>query len=258
MNNNNIPSIEPIEVKHYNYKQSKFEVADKLPFRSIICASSQGGKGILLQNLILKIYKGAFERIYIFSPTASVDDNWIPVKKYISDTLKVDNDKEQYLYDDYNPSALQKIIDTQHKVIEYQKKQKIKDLFSILIVIDDFAEDIRFMKYSQILHGLYTKSRHNAISVLTSVQKYNAVAPIIRLNSSSLYIFKLRNMREVDAFIEENSAMVDKKRLYEMYQQAVNFKPYSFFFIKLRSQDINDMFYINLEQVFKLDDDEDT
>ena len=251
-----IPTIEPIEVKHYNYKQSKYEVADKLPFRSIICASSQGGKGILLQNLILKIYRDCFQRVYLFSPTASVDDNWIPVKRYITDVLKVDDSKEKYIFDDYDPDALLKIIDTQHKVIEFQKKNKIKDLYSILIVIDDMAEDQRFMKYSKILHGLYTKSRHNAISVLTSVQKYNAVAPIIRLNSSSLYIFKLRNMKEVDAFIEENSAMVDKKRLYEMYQQAVNFKPYSFFFIKLRSQDINNMFYIGLEHVFKIDAEE--
>ena len=126
----------------------------------------------------------------------------------------------------------------------------------MLIVIDDFAEDQRFMKYSEILHGLYTKSRHSAISVLTSVQKYNAVAPSIRLNSSSLYIFKLRNLKEVDAFIEENSALVDKHRLYEMYQQAVNFKPFSFFFIKLRSQNMNEMFYINLDHVFKIDEDE--
>ena len=63
-------------------------------------------------------------------------------------------------------------------------------------------------------------------------------------------------MREVDAFIEENSALVDKHRLHDMYQQAVNFKPYSFFFIKLRSQDINEMFYINLDHVFKVDEDE--
>ena len=194
-----------------------------------------------------------FERIYIFSPTASVDDNWIPVKRYITDHLKVDNDKERYLFDDYDPQALQKIIDTQLKVIEYQKKNKIKYLFSVLIVIDDMAEDQRFMKYSKILHGLYTKSRHNATSVLTSVQKYNAVAPIIRLNSSSLYIFKLRNMK---AFVEENSAMVDKQHLYEIYHQAVNFKPYSFFFIKLRSQDINNMFYIGLEHVFKIDNED--
>ena len=76
------------------------------------------------------------------------------------------------------------------------------------------------------------------------------------MNSSSLYVFKLRNIKEVDAFIEENSAMVDRKRLYDIYQQAVKFKPYSFFFIKLPSQDINNMFYIGLEHVCKVDEDD--
>ena len=99
-----------------------------LDFRSIICASSQGGKGILLQNLNLKICKNCFE-------------NWIPVKRYITDHLKVDNDKERYLLDDCDSTALQNIINTQNKVIEYEKKNKIKHLFSVLIVIDDFAED---------------------------------------------------------------------------------------------------------------------
>ena len=96
------------------------------------------------------------------------------------------------------------MIDTQHKVVEYQKKAKIKHILSAPFVFDDFADFQRSMKCSIVLHGLYTKSRHNDISVFASVQNCNAVAPIIRLNSSS-YIFKLRSMHEVDAFIEENS-----------------------------------------------------
>ena len=48
--------------------------ADKLPFRSIIVSASPGRKGILIQNLILKIYRGCFERLYIVSPTAHIDE----------------------------------------------------------------------------------------------------------------------------------------------------------------------------------------
>ena len=48
--------------------------------------------------------------------------------------LKVDNKEEQYLYDEYNPEALAHII-----VIEYQKKNKMKKLYSCLLIIDDFA-----------------------------------------------------------------------------------------------------------------------
>jgi len=43
-----VPKIEPINVKQYEFKQSPYPQADKLPFRSIIVSASQGGKGILM------------------------------------------------------------------------------------------------------------------------------------------------------------------------------------------------------------------
>ena len=72
-----------------NINGPKLKLLIHPPFRSIISASSQGGNGTLLQNLISKICKNCFERIYIFSPTASVDDNWIPVKPCIIKTLYI-------------------------------------------------------------------------------------------------------------------------------------------------------------------------
>ena len=216
-----IPTVEPIDIPEYKYKNSKHEMMPKLPARMLCVASSTGGKTVLIQNLILKIYRGSFERIYIFSPSVNVDDTWKPVKKYITDVMKVDTEKEQVYYEEYDPIALKKLIETQHKVIDFQKKNKQKDLFSILIVVDDFADDPKFVRYSSILHGLFTRGRH-------TTQKYNVLAPIIRLNASALFIFKLKNMNEVNSFLEENSALVDKKTLYDMYQQAVNFAPFSF------------------------------
>ena len=44
-------------------------------------ASSTGGKTVLIQNQILKIYRGSFERIYIFSPSVHVDDTWTVHKR---------------------------------------------------------------------------------------------------------------------------------------------------------------------------------
>ena len=242
-----IPKIEPIHVKQYEFKQSPYPQADKLPFRSIIVSASQGGKGILIQNLVLKIYRGCFERIYIVSPTAHIDEAYKEVIKYIQKELKIDNKKEQYLFDEYNPEALEHIIDTQHKVIEYQKKNRMTKLFSCLLIIDDWAEDRVFMRYSKILHGLYTKSRHFGLSVITSSQKLNALAPIVRLNTSSLYIFKLKNQAELDTFIQEQSALIDKKTMLEIYRTAVDAQPYSFLFVKLRESDINKMFMVRFE-----------
>ena len=61
-------------------------------------------------------------------------------------------------------------------------------------------------------------------------------------------------MNEVNSFLEENSALVDKRTLYDMYQQAVNFAPYSFFYINTHANDVNNMFYINFEQRFEIGD----
>ena len=121
--------------------------------------------------------------------------------------MKVDAEKEQLYYEEYDPVALKRIIDTQHKVIDFQKKNKQKDLFSILLVVDDFADDPTFVRYSSLLHGLFTRGRHNAISRILSTHNYNVLAPISRLNASALFIVILKNMNEVNAFLEENSAL---------------------------------------------------
>ena len=68
------PVIEPIKNRQFECKQSDFEMADRLPFRSIVVSASQGGKGLLIQNHVLKTYPGCFERIYIVSPTAHIDE----------------------------------------------------------------------------------------------------------------------------------------------------------------------------------------
>ena len=89
-------------------------------------------------------------------------------------------------------------------------------------MVDDFADDPKFVRYSNVLYGCFTRGRHNAISCILSTQKYNVLAPIIRLNAGALFIFRLKNMNEVYSFLEENSALVDKKALYDIYQQAVD------------------------------------
>ena len=80
------------------------------------------------------------------------------------------------------------------------------------------------------------------------------MAPIIRLNSSALVIFRLKNMNEVNPFIEENSALVDKKSLYDMYQQAVNDAPYSFFYINTNAKDVSNMFFDRFGKRFEIGD----
>ena len=77
-----VPKIEPIQVKEYTVRQSKYDVVGKLPIRPVILGPSGSGKTVSLQNMILDIYRDCFSRIYIFSPSINVDfQTWEPVKK---------------------------------------------------------------------------------------------------------------------------------------------------------------------------------
>jgi hypothetical protein len=132
MPNHHSLDIKPIDLKEYSCKQSVRGHAPKIPVRMILLAPSGSGKTVLLSNLILNIYRGCFERIYIFSPSIDLDSTWLPVKKYQTDTMKViEKDSEKLYFNSYDPEDLEKIIETQHKVTKLVKSQGRKNILSI-------------------------------------------------------------------------------------------------------------------------------
>ena len=48
-----VPLVKPQKLKEYDIRQSKYKQVSPLPIRTIILASSGGGKTILIPNLIL-------------------------------------------------------------------------------------------------------------------------------------------------------------------------------------------------------------
>jgi hypothetical protein len=93
------------------------------------------------------------------------------------------------------------------------KKTQHSKLFSILVIVDDFADDPSFSRHSKLLHSLFTRGRHNSISTIVSTQKFTSVAPIIRVNATFLCVYRLRNQKDLDSLTEELAAMVGKKEL---------------------------------------------
>ena len=249
------PDIKAIRTKEYEVPKSRYSQVGSLPTRSILLGPSGSGKSILLQNMILDIYKNLFQRIYIFSPSIDVDyQTWEPVKTYIEKDLKIKHTEEEPIYfSEYNSEELEKIINTQRKVTEFQKKENHKKLYQILIVIDDFADSVEFSRHSKLLHSLFTRGRHSQISTIVATQKFTALHPIIRVNASELFVFRLRNYQDLECFINEVSALIDKKSLLEMYNLATN-EPYSFLYCKLTSKDRNKTFMIKFQQYLMIDE----
>ena len=249
MTENKVPEIKPNKHIEYECKQSKFEHVPKLPMRAMILSPSGGGKTVLLQNMILDMYRGCFNIIYIFSPSVDIDHTWKPVKDYIAKEIKP-HEREKLYCDNYDPVELEAIIDKQHKVINYLKSQGHTNMFQILIVIDDWADDPSFTRNSKLLHQLYIRGRHQCISTITSTQVYIAISPIVRKHITQLFVFRLRNYGDLEAWIDELSVVYDKKTLHQLYRIATDKS--IFLYINLMVDNIHEMFFINFDKQFMI------
>ena len=247
------PQIKTYDTKEYKLKQSQYASVDKLPTRTILLAPSNSGKTVLLANFILDIYKACFEQVYIFSPSINRDDNWQAVKQYLDKRNKT---QDKLYFDEYNHDDLMKIIDTQESLINFQKKNKHKKLFQIAIIIDDFADDPRFVRSSKLLHALFTRGRHKCISTFVSSQKFSALAPIIRVNASSYKVFRLRNYNDLEMFLIELGAIFkNKNKLYQVYKEATE-EAYNFLYVKLTAKTVDDIFHLRFERLMEIPPDD--
>ena len=64
---------------------------------------------------------------------------------------------------------------------------------------------------------------------------------------SSMLVWRLRNRLELQALLEELSAVYPIKTLEEMYNLAID-EPYSFWYINLTAKSKDDMFFLRFEQ----------
>ena len=230
----------------YHSKQSKVEDVPILPMRCLIIGPSASGKAYCLNNLITNIYKNCFERVYIFSQSIYLDRTYDPIKE----TQKEIKNEDLY-FETFDEAALQNIINNHSRIIAKLKDEKSKEMYNICIVIDDFIDDRRISNNSKALNSLFIRGRHSFISTICLIQKYISVSPMIRLNVSALIIFKLKNMKDLNALLDETSALINKKKLLEIYEKAIEQK-YNFLYINLMADNINEMFFINFDKQFRI------
>ena len=243
-------SIEPL--KHtgvtLKLKQSQSEVLPRLSTRMVISGPSGVGKGVLTMQLLLnqKFYRGCFDRIYYFSQSAKVDSNLKGLETYCKEEL---GQKEPCLYDTFDEGFIRDHLEQQLAVTQYIKKQAEKKGkrtakgFQTCLVIDDFADMPSVMrKAGGILNTLFIRGRHANVSVFVLTQKYRAISPEIRLNMNSLCFFRQRSKFDLDAFLEENSAIVSRQTLEAMYRTATS-QDHGFLYLNLMERDANKMFF---------------
>ena len=123
----------------------------------------------------------------------------------------------------------------------------------MLIILDDIADSPEIARHNKLLQSLYVRGRHAGISVITASQKAFILHPVIRVNATQLFIFRLRNKKELDSIIEELGALTDPKTLLEIYHTATA-EDFNFLYVDLMKKNINEMFYQNFSSKIQIED----
>ena len=199
--------------------------------------------------MILGPYRGIFNEIHVFSPSVDIDSAWAPVKEFAQHL------EGSSFHSEWDEGALRDIMERQREKIKKLKDAKTKKpLPQVLTIIDDFADRYDIMhNASNILTTLFIRGRHFGSSCWLSSQKLTAIASVARVNFRFLLVWRLRNYREIEALMEELSALYPKQILHEFYEAAISDEDHSFWYVNLVAKKKEDMMYVRFEEKMILD-----
>ena len=135
------------------------------------------------------------------------------------------------------------------RVAEYAKTAKHKEIPQVLWVFDDLADDERALHNNHNLLALLAiRGRHFGGNMWVSTQKFRALANIIRVNLTGVFVWPaLSNRLERKAILEEISGRFSPEEIEEILQH-VSQRPYGFLFVDLKTTDPDRMFQDSLVQ----------
>jgi hypothetical protein len=185
----------------------KYSFLPSLPMRMLVVAPSNGGKSNMLKNMLLRPefgYRDYFTdsktdalNYFVFSRTLGAD--------HTLDEL-VDQLPKFHAYREWDDTIIRDIM-------EYSR---LKTERGVLFLLDDMITDTKaFNKCSgNLLNELAFMGRHHKVSFIITTQSYTSIQRPIRINTSAVIAFNLKNKREEQAFLEEQSMWKNIKDLY--------------------------------------------
>jgi hypothetical protein len=189
-------------------------------------------------------YRRAFSAVYVFSPSVELDSAWDIVRESHLPSLKLRGG----LYAEWEEKTLRGILDEQRSRVHEEKKARKSEISQILVVIDDHADNPAVVhSNSNLLVTLCIRGRHFGCNTWISSQKLTALSLIMRVNFQFMIVWRLRNYKEIEAVIEELSALYPKKVLLEMYHLATD-EPYGFWVVLMTAKKKSEMFYKGFDE----------
>ena len=205
-----------------------------LPMRMLIVAPSNSGKSNLLKNMLLRPefgYRDYFTdpktnalNYFVFSRTLGAD--------HTLDSL-VDQLPKFHAYREWDDTIIRDIMEYSHSKTDR----------GVMLILDDMITDANaFNKRSgNLLNELAFMGRHHKVSFIITAQSYISIQRPIRINTSAIIAFNLKNKREEEAFLNEQNMW---ENIRDLYTIAISPK-YGFLYLNKETGNV----YSNFERL---------
>ena len=222
-----------------------------LPSNFVLAAPTASGKTQIIMNLLLRYYQGMFARIWIFCPSIKLDPQFKPLLEYLD--KMTDQQKEPTYFEEFDAAKVGHILDEQRAIVESCRQRKVKPP-QVCIILDDLADhgDILSNRRGGRSGGswlttLACRGRHLACTWIVSTQKLNLLGTVLRANTRTLCVWRLRSQKETDLLCEELSGYYPKDVCQDLLDYATH-EPYSWLTVKLDAKEKRDIFWLRFER----------
>ena len=215
--------VKPLSTKKSNLPQSDYMnkgIINKFPSMLLNVGRSGSGKSTVINYMMTtdKFLLNFFDKVYLFSPTAKLDD--------LAKHLKL---KDEFLITNPTEERLEKILSKQESMIKSQGIEKVGKSSKVLIIFDDIVSNQNFLKSSSMIK-LATMGRHFLISSIINTQSYTKIPRAIRLQANALILFP-SSQNEVKLLAEDITPPHTSKKVFmELIQYATQGK-HDFLFV---------------------------
>jgi ABC-type dipeptide/oligopeptide/nickel transport system ATPase component len=180
-------------------------INDNIPNRNGSITAIIGGPGTGKSSLLLSMfrnhsfYKKKYNHIYLFTPEGSF-------KSVVNHPFK-DHDKVFHdLHEDDLYDIEEELLAIKEECLEHDF-----ELEHSVIIIDDFASDLKDKHLIRVLKKMLTKSRHILCSFIFTLQAYNMLPLVLRKQISNVILFKPKNKVELESVRKELIGMNENK-----------------------------------------------
>lgn len=200
-------------------------------FFTLFAGPPRSGKSSLSSALLITtkprpIYSGVFHNVFYIVPKSSFNsfsDN--PYKSLSADKIKHEFD-----------------VETLNEIVE-RCEGFSKEKHNTLIIIDDFMSELKNVLLRKNLEKLIANRRHLRVSIFVISQTYKALPLSTRKMLSSIYLFRVMNLKEIES-IREELVPRDKHEFQMLYNHIFppNSDPHSFMYINITTGEIFNKF----------------